>query len=280
MMGKDEIIVGMGYYAIAYEGTVIATIGLGSCVGVVVYDPEAKITGMAHVMLPDSKESRIGFLDKKALLSIVADEVHGSIKSVLEKNEFNIVGEAKQKDETLNVLKSAMPSVSYIDINLPPNGEDALTEIKTNFPDSNVVMVSNSLDKSKINQLLRAGAEDVIVSPFTESKIMDVSDYIIRKNLMRFADISIPKMIDSMISRGCKIERMKAKIVGGGHMFADLNDSMNIGKRNTEAVKKILQEKGIPIEYEETGGSIGRTIRFNTSELKLRIKTKDGEKEV
>jgi len=33
----------------------IRTSGLGSCVGVVIYDASKKIAGLAHVMLPDSK---------------------------------------------------------------------------------------------------------------------------------------------------------------------------------------------------------------------------------
>ncbi len=32
----------------------ITTLGLGSCVGIVLYDPAKKIAGMVHVMLPDS----------------------------------------------------------------------------------------------------------------------------------------------------------------------------------------------------------------------------------
>lgn len=34
----------------------ITTIGLGSCVGVTLYDPSSKIGGMVHIMLPNSKE--------------------------------------------------------------------------------------------------------------------------------------------------------------------------------------------------------------------------------
>lgn len=33
----------------------ITTLGLGSCVGAVIYDPTTKKCGMVHVMLPDSK---------------------------------------------------------------------------------------------------------------------------------------------------------------------------------------------------------------------------------
>ena len=33
----------------------LTTLGLGSCIGVCLYDPATKITGMAHIMLPSSK---------------------------------------------------------------------------------------------------------------------------------------------------------------------------------------------------------------------------------
>lgn len=37
---------------------IITTYSLGSCIAVVVYDPTAKVGGMIHVMLPDSKIER------------------------------------------------------------------------------------------------------------------------------------------------------------------------------------------------------------------------------
>lgn len=36
----------------------LLTTGLGSCIGVCLFDPQAKIAGMAHIMLPDSRQSR------------------------------------------------------------------------------------------------------------------------------------------------------------------------------------------------------------------------------
>lgn len=51
--GMDAIIrVGIAEAALARSGQRIRTAGLGSCVGVVLYDPEAAIAGLAHVMLP------------------------------------------------------------------------------------------------------------------------------------------------------------------------------------------------------------------------------------
>ncbi len=49
-----EIKVGMADLNICRAPDSIITLGLGSCVGAVLYDPVTKISGMVHVMLPDS----------------------------------------------------------------------------------------------------------------------------------------------------------------------------------------------------------------------------------
>ena len=36
----------------------LITLGLGSCIGLVIYDETAKIAGMAHMMLPDSRGTK------------------------------------------------------------------------------------------------------------------------------------------------------------------------------------------------------------------------------
>lgn len=45
--------IGIGELAVVQPGDQVATVGLGSCCGVVIYDPVSHISGMIHVMLPD-----------------------------------------------------------------------------------------------------------------------------------------------------------------------------------------------------------------------------------
>ena len=49
-----EIKVGMADLNVCESPDSIITLGLGSCVGAVLYDPVSKKCGMVHVMLPDS----------------------------------------------------------------------------------------------------------------------------------------------------------------------------------------------------------------------------------
>lgn len=53
-MAGEMIKVGMADLNVCHSPDAITTLGLGSCVGVALYDKSTKIAGLVHVMLPDS----------------------------------------------------------------------------------------------------------------------------------------------------------------------------------------------------------------------------------
>ncbi len=50
--------VGMADLNVCTAPNVLTTLGLGSCVGIVLYDSHTKTAGMVHIMLPDSTKIR------------------------------------------------------------------------------------------------------------------------------------------------------------------------------------------------------------------------------
>ena len=50
----DMIEIGIAEMAVTNSSTVLVTKSLGSCVGIILYDPDSKIGGLVHVMHPDS----------------------------------------------------------------------------------------------------------------------------------------------------------------------------------------------------------------------------------
>lgn len=52
----NRVMVGMADLNIVKNPGVLITLGLGSCVGICLYDPISKVAGMAHCMLPDSTQ--------------------------------------------------------------------------------------------------------------------------------------------------------------------------------------------------------------------------------
>ena len=84
----DMIKVGMADLNICHSPDAITTLGLGSCVGVVLYDKSRKVAGMVHVMLPDStkvrqNQNKAKFADTGIDLLIEMLQKEGSVKSAL-----------------------------------------------------------------------------------------------------------------------------------------------------------------------------------------------------
>lgn len=152
---RDLIKVGMADLKVIKHPGVLTTLGLGSCVGICIYDPVSKVTGMAHIMLPSSQAIR-----------------------------------------------------------------------------------NNS-------------------------------------NPAKFADTAVELMLGEMLKHGADKSRLICKMAGGAQMFSfqSKNDMMKIGERNAEAVRDLMKQHRIPVKADDTGGSFGRTIEFDSKDGSLLIKT-------
>ena len=80
--------VGMADLQSSVHPCIITTLGLGSCVGVALYDPTRKVAGLAHIMLPSSQQARnksnIAKFADTAIVQLVNDMVAlGADKSKL-----------------------------------------------------------------------------------------------------------------------------------------------------------------------------------------------------
>jgi len=93
-------------------------------------------------------------------------------------------------------------------------------------------------------------------------------------NVAKFADTAIVKMIADMERLGAKKTSLVAKIAGGAQMFAfnATNDSLRVGDRNVDAVKRMLQSLRIPLKGEETGANFGRTVELYSEDGRFLIK--------
>lgn len=94
-------------------------------------------------------------------------------------------------------------------------------------------------------------------------------------NIAKFADTAIVKLIKDMRLLGASKENIVAKLAGGSQMFAfnDFSDTMRIGMRNVASAKEKLNELGIPIISEDTGGNYGRTIELYSEDGRLLVRS-------
>ena len=85
-MAENTIVLGMADLTVIRAPVKLVTLGLGSCIGLVVYDSTAKVAGMAHIMLPNSRglmgSEKVGkFADTAVPALIDAMEKQGAVKS-------------------------------------------------------------------------------------------------------------------------------------------------------------------------------------------------------
>ncbi len=80
----------------------------------------------------------------------------------------------------------------------------------------------------------------------------------------RFVDTSINALLAALIADGARRDRLVAKLVGGAHMFSLFGDAAHgIGAQNVGKCREVLGRLDIPILAEETGGTVGRSVRFD-----------------
>lgn len=94
----------------------------------------------------------------------------------------------------------------------------------------------------------------------------------------KYGNISIPRLIESMLNIGCKVHNMEAKLFGGANVIDVTSEEMMIGRKNIVIAKEILKEYGIPITAEDIAGEKGRRIMMRSDTGKIFLKyTKKSE---
>jgi chemotaxis protein CheD len=89
------------------------------------------------------------------------------------------------------------------------------------------------------------------------------SDTALTGHRYRFATSAVPALVDMLADAGSPKRRLVAKLAGGAAMFGADIGSASIGARNAAQARLELQELGIPLRAEDTGGGHARTIELH-----------------
>lgn len=128
-MSKEVKKIRMAEYGVAEAPQQLVTIGLGSCVGITLYDPSNKIGGMIHIMLPENKKGLkpAKYADSGLPLLVEKMTENGARKSKL---RAKIAGGAAMfsvsENSSLNVGERNVKKVKEVlkDIGIKIKGED------------------------------------------------------------------------------------------------------------------------------------------------------------
>ncbi len=125
--------VGMADLKVSCHPSVLTTLGLGSCVGIALYDSRKKIVGLAHIMLPSSKiatanNNRAKFADTGIVDLVNEMEVLGADRKYI---VAKIAGGAQMfafssANESMKIgLRNAEATRAILaELNIPIKGDD------------------------------------------------------------------------------------------------------------------------------------------------------------
>jgi chemotaxis protein CheD len=96
-----------------------------------------------------------------------------------------------------------------------------------------------------------------------------------RTNLAKFPETAVPLLVNEMRRLGASPERMRARLVGGASMFANLASPgvAMMGERNVIATRDALKAARIPVMGEDTGAAYGRSVYFHLPAGRLEVRS-------
>ena len=116
-------------------------------------------------------------MSKKVLIVDDAVFMRMKLKDILEKNGYEVVGEAQNGQEAFEKYQATTPDLVTMDITMPEvDGLEALKMIRTFDAQAKVVMCSAMGQQGMVMDSIRAGAVDFIVKPFDTDRVITAID--------------------------------------------------------------------------------------------------------
>src|SRR5262249_6078540 len=138
---------------------------------------------------------------------VVADDdvlLREGLASLLERSDFEVVGQAGNADELVALVREHEPDVAIVDIRMPPThsteGLEAAHTIRREFPGIGILVLSAHVEIEEATELLATGER---IGYLLKGRVVDVDQFI--ESLQRIAaggSVSDPGRGRTLVSGG------------------------------------------------------------------------------
>lgn len=190
---------------------------------------------------------------------IVADDHHlvrQGTRALLERAEdIQVVGEAADGQEAIQLVERLVPDVLVMDIAMPRlNGTEAAARVRALGVKTQVVILSMYSDETLVRQTLRNGAKGYLLKrSVTEELLLAVrsasrgeiylspaiSGYVLEDFLTTPIEASKLRPIDQLTPR----EREVLQLIAEGNTNSQIADKMNVSEKTVEKHRASLMTK-------------------------------------
>lgn len=109
-----------------------------------------------------------------------SDFSRNNITHMLDDSRYNIIGEAANAKEAMNILRDRKAHIAIVDIVMPEISGIELTEkISDNFKDTYIIMISSLAQENIIIDSISAGASDFLQKPFSKETLISSIEKVI-----------------------------------------------------------------------------------------------------
>jgi two-component system chemotaxis response regulator CheY len=119
---------------------------------------------------------------KRKISIVIVDDndiMRAILRSMLRGHEYEVIGEARNGNIAVEMADRLKPDLICMDVMMPEkNGIEALCEIKTARPATEVVMITSSADPETVQVAIQNGASGFIIKPFNAARVLDTLEKI------------------------------------------------------------------------------------------------------
>lgn len=121
-------------------------------------------------------------MGKRILIVDDAAFMRMMIKDIVSKNGYEVVGEAQNGVQALEMYAQFKPDIVTMDITMPEkDGISAVKDIMAMDSAAKVIMCSAMGQQSLVMDAIKAGARDFLVKPFKPDRVIQALDKVLSK---------------------------------------------------------------------------------------------------
>ena len=125
----------------------------------------------------------------KAKILIADDSAYmrSILKDLLLRNGYDVIGEAENGREVIELYGKLKPDVIAMDIMMPEmSGTQALKELKERYPEARVVMSAAMGQQNLVVEAIRAGAAEFFIKPVQAERVVEAIDKALQRRTDSF----------------------------------------------------------------------------------------------
>ena len=199
---------------------------------------------------------------------ILADDhilVRQGVKSLLEREGFQVVGEASDGQDLIKLSAKFTPDVAVVDISMPIlNGLDAIRELRKSSPKTKPILLTRHDEDQYVTEALRAGVKGYVLKHQAANDLVHAIHQVCRGGIYLSPSIS-RAVVDAYLSKTeisadplSARERQVVQLIGEGKSTREVASLLGISVKTAESHRNRLMQK---LDIHETASLVRYAIR-------------------